>query len=413
MNQVTNPSSSQTASRRWGYVAAGFVINLCLGSVYSWSVFRKPIEELFRVGATQSGLPYLLLLAVFALFMPITGSLLERYGPKAIGVVGGLIVGGGWMLSAFSSSIGVLSLTYGVITGIGVGVAYGGPITVATKWFPDRKGLAVGLTLAGFGLSAMITAPLMRRLIVLFGPLKTFGLLGVIFLILIVGCSLFLRFPARDRVGPGGELRPGKTGTAVDLAPRAMLTKPSFYGLWSCYVIGTLAGLMAIGIASPCGQEIVCLSPGAAASCISIFALFNGAGRPFFGWLTDRLTPQKAAIVSFVVIFAASAGMLNACPGRIGLYIVSFSLFWLALGGWLAIAPTAAAIFFGSRHYARNYGWVFTAYGVGAVAGTLMSGRLRDLLGSYRYAFYPTAVLALVGIVLAVILLKAPRRQDD
>jgi OFA family oxalate/formate antiporter-like MFS transporter len=398
-------------SGRWIFVVLGLIINLCLGSVYSWSVFRKPLEQLLDITATQSGLPYVLLLAFFAAFMPITGGFLDRRGPRIVGVIGGVLVGAGWVLSRFAPNINVLAVTYGVITGIGVGVAYGGPIAVAARWVPDRKGLAVGLTLVGFGLSAMITAPVMRSLIAARGPLDTFGIMGGVFLAIVVVAGLMLRFPPEGWRPAGYDPKKHRAVSRADLAPGEMFRTSSFYGLWICYIIGTLAGLMAIGISSPVGQEIIRLDAATAASLIAIFAVFNGIGRPLFGWLTDRITPRYAALISFIVILLCSGGMLLAGPGDTLIYAVSFAGFWLTLGGWLAIAPTAAASFFGSSHYARNYGWIFTAYGIGAIAGTLMSGRLRDMSGSYTSVFYPTAVLAVIGIIIGLTLLKPPKVQ--
>lgn len=401
----------QPEQGRWIFIVLGSFINLCLGSVYSYSIFRKPLEELFSVGATQSGLPYVLVLAFFALLMPVTGGFLEKLGPRTISIIGGAFVGAGWMLSRWAPGIGVLALTYGVITGAGVGIAYGGPITTATRWFPDKKGLAVGLSLAGFGVSAMITAPLMRMSIEKQGPLQTFLIFGIIFGALIILCSLLLKFPA-DGWSPAGWTPPvNQGGTAAQMKPWEMVKTKQFYGLWISYIIGTLAGLMAIGIASPVGQEVIQLNSATAASLVSVFAIFNGVGRPLFGWLTDRITPRNAAVLSFIIIFMASVGMLFAGASSTALYVACFCGFWLALGGWLAIAPASTATFFGSKFYSKNYGFVFTAYGIGAVIGTLMSARLRDMLGSYVYAFYPTAALAVVGIFLSIFLLKTPDKQ--
>ena len=405
MTEVVKVLGSSPEKGRWILVALGLVINLCLGTIYSWSVFRKPLEDLFGCTATESGVPYMLFLAFFAILMPVAGRLLERYGPRRVTLLGGVVVGAGWILGSFSHNIPILAVTYGIIGGSGVGLAYGGPIAVSTRWFPDKKGLAVGLTLVGFGLSPLITAPLARMLINMHGPLQTLGTLGSVFLILIILLSLPLRFPPAGWKPTGW--KPKETlSTTIDANTSNMLRKPVFYGLWSCYVIGTLSGLMAIGISSQCGQEIIKIDPAMAATAVSIFAVFNGLGRPLFGWLTDRITPRYSAIISFLIILGASIGMLNAREGNLTLYMLSFFGFWLTLGGWLAIAPTSTATFFGTKHYTKNYGIVFTAYGAGAILGTMTSGMLKDVFGSYIYAFYPTAGLAVVGIIIASLLLR-------
>ncbi|MFW6238980.1 MAG: MFS transporter, partial [Halanaerobiales bacterium] len=268
----------------------------------------------------------------------------------------------------------------------------------------DKKGFVVGLTLLGFGLSPFITAPLAGKLIGLYGPLSTFKIMGLAFGIIITLLALPLRFPDRESFR-GGE---GDVSSIRALKTGEMLKTPVFYGLWGCYVIGTLIGLMAIAISSPVAEEVVRLSPGRAAMLVSLFAVFNGLGRPLFGWLTDEFSPARAAQISYILVILASVLMLTVGEGSILLFAVSFSLLWLNLGGWLAIAPTATGIYFGAQNYSKNYGYVFTAYGVGAILGTLLSGRVRDLLGSYIYAFYPTILLAIAGLIISHFLLQRP-----
>lgn len=384
---------------RWFLIPLGSMVLLCLGTVYSWSIFRKPLEDLFGISATQSVLPFTILLVLYAMLMPITGFYIDKIGVGKITAIGGVVTGIGYMLSSLATNITLLTITYGVIAGAGVGIAYGVPLTVSAKWFPDRKGLAVGLTAIGFGLSPLVTAPLAKTLIAAYGVLPTFTILGISLTAIILVISMFLKLP------PVGWQPP--TGTAKGIKEitqdkrRELLKSPSFYVLWVCYTIGTFVGLSAIGISSPVAQEIIKLDATTAAITVSLFAVFNGIGRPLFGWLTDRLQPKGAAIISYVLILIASILMLNAREGEALTYLVAFSLFWLCLGGWLAIAPTATLILFAPEDYAKNYGMVFTAYGAGALLGTLAIGQIRDLFGSYTYAFYPTGTLAIIGIIIA------------
>ena len=402
-------NTQKAATKRWIFIPIGILIFMCLGTVYSWSVFRKPIEESLAINATQSGLPYMFFLFFYAVLMPIAGGFIDKYSPKLITIIGGLVVALGWFLSGFVGSIEILTITYGVIAGAGVGITYGVPIAVAAKWYPDKKGLAVGLTLLGFGLSPFLTAPLANYFVTAYGPLQTFKILGLAFAIIITLLALPLKFPGSQDLKQNQNSSETKPPSR-NIETKKMLKLPNFYGLWICYIIGTLIGLMAISITSPVAEEIINLKAGTAALMLSLFSIFNGLGRPLFGWLTDKYSPKKASMISYLLLILASILMLNAGEGNIILYIIAFSLFWLNLGGWLAIAPATTGIFFGAKNYSKNYGYVFTAYGVGAILGTLISGSLRDILGSYIYAFYPTIILALLGLILSYFLLLKPEK---
>jgi OFA family oxalate/formate antiporter-like MFS transporter len=397
---------------RWVLVALGLVINLCLGSIYSWSVFVGPLTSYFTgelgqlVTANDVLMPFSVFLACFALAMPFTGKYLERFGPRTIIIAGGLLTGLGWLLASFATEVQHLYVLYGVIGGLGVGITYNAPVTVAARWFPDRRGLAVGITLIGFGFSAFLTANIAGALIAATGVMDTFRIFGIAFMILIVLLALPQRFPPAGWM-PAGWAGPGAGAGAVCECDRAGMVRTSaFYGLWACYFIGCLAGLMAISIAKPVGTEVAGIEAGLATILVGFFAVFNGGGRPLFGALTDRLNPRNTAVVSFVLI--AGASLLMYAVAAPWAYIVSFAVLWGCLGGWLAIAPTATASYFGTCDYPRCYGVVFLAYGAGAIAGPQMAGFIREGTGSYLDVFPVVAALAIFGIAIACLLLKPP-----
>jgi OFA family oxalate/formate antiporter-like MFS transporter len=400
---------------RWAFVLAGLIMNLCLGTVYAWSVFRKPLQDYFstpevKITATQTLWPFMLFLAVFTVLMPITGRILQRgIHPRTLSIIGSVIVAAGWILSSHAPNISFLYWTYGLIAGAGVGIVYGIPIAVVTRWFPDMKGTALGITVLGFGVSALITAPMAVALIQTQGILPTFSYLGWFFLAALVLLSLVLQFPPTGWLPAGWKPAGGASGT-VDFTPSEVLKTASGWGLWLCFIIGSLSGIMAIGISSPVGQEIIKVDAATAAILVSFFAIFNGGGRPVFGWLTDAIGPSNAAALSAALVLLASLLMiLFASEGRIILFAFSFACFWAALGSWLAIAPATTAAFFGIKNSALNYGVIFSAYGIGAIAGGLIAGQARDMFGSYIYAFYATAGLAVVGIIVALTLMKPPK----
>lgn len=401
---------------RWVFVLIGLIMNVCLGTVYAWSVFRKPIAELFSqngetITAMQTLWPFMLFLGFFTFFMPISGKLVQKYSPRFLSLVGSVVVGCGWILSSFVSDITSLYLTYGVIAGAGVGIVYGLPIAVVARWFPDRKGLAVGATVLGFGVSALVTAPLAQSLIQSEGVLSAFYTLGTMFLLALVLLSLTLKFPPAGWQ-PAGWQGAASAANQKSFTTSEMVKSAAGLGLWLCFTIGSVAGLMAIGIASNVGQEVIKLDAATATGLVSLFAIFNGGGRPLFGWLTDKLRPAKAAALSLSLVVLASAAMIGlAGEGTVAVYVISFCAFWMGLGSWLAIAPTATLSFFGPKNYAPNYGWMFSAYGLGAIVAGLIAGNAKDMFGSYMYAFWVTGGLAALGVVLALILMKEPKKQ--
>lgn len=391
----------------WLLVATGFLVNLCLGAIYSFSVFRKPLEDLWRIGATQSGLPFMVFLAVFAVMMAVAGGLIRKWGPRKTSLLGSILVAAGWMGASLSPNIEVLTILYGVVGGAGVGIAYGCPIAVASAWFPGRSGLAIGLTVMGFGLSGLLMAPVLTSLIKTVGPLQAFLYSGAAFLVLLTALSLPLRFPSKEGAASAtGSTQAVGAQSGSDLRVSQMVRTTSFYALWFSYMVGCLAGLMAVGIASPFGIEVARLDATLAAFSISLFSVFNGFGRPVFGVITDRLGPRRSALLSFTMVFASSVTLYLFGEGNPLVYLVFFSVLWLNLGGWLAMAPTTTKIFFGAKYYSENYGLVFTAYGAGAIAGTFISGFLRDITGTYLSVLPVAAVLALVGSAVTLAGLK-------
>jgi MFS family permease len=306
---------------------------------------------------------------------------------------------------------------YGIIGGLGVGIAYGCPIAVSAAWFPDKRGLAVGLTVLGFGFSSALITQINKFLLAGgTGIMDIMKMFGIAFLILTIVLSLFLAFPPTGWCPRGWKPPVAKAGSAplANLTRSEMTKTSTFKGLWLCYTIGALAGLTAIGIAGPVGQDMLKnagFAPTAATALITTliipFALANGVGRPIFGTLTEKLNPRNTALVTYVLILVACL-LLYTNYASTTAYEVGFFLLWGCLGGWLAIGPTATATYFGTKDYARNYGLVFTAYGAGAVIGGIISAQAKDLLGAYQPFFLIVAVLAIVGMVVAFTLMKPP-----
>lgn len=384
---------------RWLYIAKGFLIMLMLGTVYSWSVFRQPLESLYGIGTALSGLPYMVALMSYALLMMLTGRVMHKYEPRHLIHFGAALVALGWGLSAIAPNILALTLTYGLITGSGVGIVYGVPMAIAAQWYPDRKGLAVGLVLVGFGLSPLITAPLARWLVDQGGVQTTFLVLGLVFGILLFLLGLGMKMPDTHKGHSQGQ--------GQGQAPR--MTK-SLWALYINFLLGTLIGLTLIGKTSTIGLAMLDSSASEMAIWVSVFALFNGVGRPIFGYLTDRTSPKTAMLLAYGLVILASITLLVPLPGvsKTLPFALAFGLYWMSLGAWLAIAPAATLKIVGIEAYSRTYGVIFTAYGIGAVLGTASAGVLLDWFGDYRLIIGSILGLGLIGSLWTYFNIKLP-----
>jgi MFS transporter, OFA family, oxalate/formate antiporter len=384
--------------KRWGYLILSIVIMLCLGTVYSWSIFRGYIEELYHIGTALSGLPYMASLAVYALSMCLIGKHIDKYNPRFIIIIGGILVGLGWILSASASNIYVLTITYGVVIGAGVGIAYGVPMTVIAKLFPEKKGLAVGLVLTGFGLSPLVTAPVASYLIINYGTRKSFWVLGISFGIIIpllaypFGHLYYREHHKLNKIS-------GVQSSVNGITTKDMIKTKNFKILYLNFIIGTMIGLMLIGITNSVGVQLIKLSTKNVTLFIALFAAFNGSGRPAFGSLIDKFSTKKAMLISYILIIVAALCMILANEGSVFLYSVAFSIFWFNLGGWLSIAPTSTLAMFGTKYFSQNFGVIFTGYGIGAIMGVLVSGLLLDYFQNYDVVFYFVIMLSSIGIV--------------
>lgn len=395
---------------RWLYVFAGMIANVLLGTIYSWSVFRKPLESACGWTCFESGVPFSVFLLFFAVCMPLSGKLLKMYGPRTVGLFGALLVGVGWVLAGISLnteySLWLVVLFYGVVAGSGVAMIYNTAITVSSNWVPERRGLAVGLTVLGFGISPLVTAPLANYLISGVGVVNTFLIIGTSYAAILLLISTLMVLPQSAPLGGQQRVSVERASSSNEFTPSMMIRSRYFVGLWLAYATGTLGGFIAIGQAARFGQEVVRLSPELAAMATGVFAVFNGLGRPLFGYMGDKMRVNIVASLSFVL--SIGAALMATQAGTLPLYLVSYSMLWLVFGGWLALAPKATSLFFGIQNLSVNYGIVFTAYGASALVGPTFASLLWDLFGDYSLVFMTVAVLSGVGLIISNLWLRPP-----
>lgn len=392
----------QLVGIRWIYLILGILIMLCLGTVYSWSVFRLSVENHYGISSFESGIPYFTSLFFYALSMLVSGKYLEKFKPSVLMVIGGLIVSLGWILSSLAPNVYILSITYGIVMGTGVGVVYGVILSLVAKWFTEKVGFAVGFTLIGFGLSPVLTAPIANYLVESNGVLNAFLILGISFAIILTSLSLPMKYPSRSL---SLEVTDDKNNT-INIKTIKMIKSKNFIGLYLSFLFGTIIGLTIISISGSVGIALISLSANQVALAISIFALFNGIGRPLFGWITDKFSYKNAMIISYVLMIIAATMMLTARAGDTIKYFIAFSILWLNLGGWLSIAPASTFKLFGSKNYSQNYGVVFTAYGIGAIIGVSISGLLLDIFNNHYLVYYFIIIICICGLFSSQLLIK-------
>lgn len=403
---------------RAAFLLLGFVMNIMLGTAYAWSVFTTPLIKNYGADSFTSMLPFALALAMFSIGMVFAGRLVDRKGPRRVAILGGLLLGGGYILSFLMDKTGfpmpTLTATYGIVAGLGLGFSYSPPIAVAVRWYPVRKGLASGLVVMGFGLSALFTAPLASYLIGATSVPTTFLILGVVFLAVLVSLGSLLTFPSADWQPPAEVVttaaKTRRTWKPVEeVSTRDMLHRRTFWSAWILYTLGTAGGFMIIGNAKPIAQQVGGVTDAIlATAAIQVLAVFNSMGRPLFGRAADVWTPNRALVLMYVVLLG-TMGLLSVAQGSswIPLY-AGIALTGMVFGGFLAVMPALSTLFFGAKNQAANYGWLFTGYGLGAIVALFAGGWIRNNWGSYVYTFYAGIALSLVGLALALVV-RPPR----
>ncbi|PTN11124.1 L-lactate MFS transporter [Nitrosomonas aestuarii] len=399
----------ESTGNRWLVVAGALIIQVCLGAIYSWSVFVIPLKEVFFYTTTQTQMIFSLALATFALVMIFAGRLQDKKGPRIVATLGGIVLGTGYLLASLTGgSFLLIALTVGIIGGAGIGLGYVCPIAACVKWFPDKRGMVTGLAVAGFGAGAWIFAKVASGFIDTYGILTSFMYLGVIFMVSVVlGAQLLRNPPAGWR--PAGWNPPesiSSTASVKDFEWRDMVRLRQFWMLWIMFVFGAAAGLLVIGILKPYGVHSG-LSAAAAANAVGVLALFNGAGRIVWGTVSDKIGRKNAMTLMFLLQGVMMFALIEMGSTELTLSVAAA---WVGFnfGGNLALFPTTTADFFGTTHVGINYGFMFTAYGVAGIAGPILAGGVFDLTGSYLWAFVPSGIACLIaaGISLG---LKSPR----
>jgi len=396
---------------RWGIAVAGIVMQIALGAVYAWSVFRVPLARQFEWSISEVTFTFTICIFVLGISSFFGGLWLNRKGPRIVALTGGFLYGLGVILASLSDhGLWWLYFSYGVIGGIGLGFSYIVPVAVLVKWFPDRRGLITGIAVGGFGAGALITAPVAEWLIRTVGVLNTFAWLGIAYLIMTVVAGYFMQNP------PVGWKPEGWMPTASQASQRSVkdytlgeaLRTWQWWALWLLLFLNTSAGISVISQEAPMFQELAKVSAVTAAGMVGVVSIGNALGRVFWAWASDLITRRA----TFLVMFALQAILFWFLPGISSVAALTIVAFVVPMcyGGGFGTMPAFTADYFGSKNVGPIYGLMLTAWGFASAFGPLLIAYLRETSGVYSGALHIIAGIMAISILLPIIV--HPPRPD-
>jgi len=400
------------SSNRWLIAAAGIVMQVALGAVYAWSVFRIPLTRAYGWSISQVTLTFELAILMLGLAAFAGGLWMKRTGPRRLAMVGGVGYGLGVILAGQAHGhLGLLYLTFGVLGGFGLGLCYIVPVATLIKWFPDKRGMITGLAVAGFGAGALVTAPVAQRLIGSVGLPATFGILGSAYLIAILGSAFFMKNPPEGYRPPGWQPAPAQRThpAAHDLELKEALHTWQWYALWAILFLNTMAGISIISQAAPMAQEIAGASAATAAGLVGIISIGNAAGRFLWAWFSDLIGRRQVFLIMFLIqaiMFLLLSRVHSFTALAASAFIVLF-----CYGGGFGTMPAYAADYFGSANVGSIYGLMLTAWGTAGVLGPSLFAGIRQRTGHYTMALDIVAGVMLLSAVLPFVI-RPPRTRS-
>ncbi len=396
---------------------AAVLMQLGLGAVYAWSIFRVPLSEHYGTGITAVNWAFFLTILLIGFAAFAAGQLMGRVGPRFVGVVGGVSYGVGVALAYFAqSSLVVLYLTYGVIAGIGLGLAYIIPIQVLPKWFPDRPGFATGMAVMGFGGGSALTVPVAAYLVPAVGLFGTFGILGLAYIVFVGGAAFFITNPPEGYSPAGHEPSEEESSQEEERTRdfRGTLSTWQWYALWAMLFLNVTAGLSIISDAKAIASELGGATATLASLFVVILAVANAGGRLGWATLSDYIGPRNVFLTMFLI--QAVLFVLIPLVGRdvfVLLTIFSFVIL-TCYGGGFSTMPTFVSAYFGSRNVGTIYGAMLTAWGLATLLGPLVLAISTDITGTYDLALYISAGIMLVSAAIPLFIKppEAPRESE-
>jgi MFS transporter, OFA family, oxalate/formate antiporter len=390
------------SKRRYLVAIGGILLHLMIGSVYAWSVFTGPIAK--QTGWALSSVTVAFSIAIFFLGMSAAfmGRLVERFGPRLTGTVAALLYGSGILLTGLAvqlESLPLLYIGYGVVGGLGLGAGYVTPVSTIIAWFPDKRGLATGMAIMGFGFAAMLTGPIAQNLIAGIGLVPTMYVLGIAYLLIMLTAAQVIRKPRKGEV-PAADIAKSVslTGTAMT-ANQAVKTR-SFRYLWLMFFINITCGIGLVAVASPMAQQQTGMSAATAAMMVGVVGLFNGFGRLAWATLSDLIGRPLTYTLIFTVDVAMLAGILVFSSPL--LFGIALCLIMSCYGAGFSVIPAYLGDVFGTKQLGAIHGYVLTAWAVAGVVGPTLLSLSDQYFHSYTYSLIFFVALELVAFILSI-----------
>jgi len=406
---------------RWLIVLAAMGIHISIGSVYAWSVYVKPIQLAMDWTLTDVTITFSVAIFFLGLSAALMGKFVESRGPRISAMVAAILFGLGTVGSGFAIAMEskvLLYITYGFLGGMGLGIGYISPVSMLVKWFPDRRGMATGLAIMGFGFASAISGPAIKVLIDMFDIPTTFYILGAIYFVLMFGAAQYMENPPEGYL-PENYSKAIAEGRVKPKEDLAFLTREEaiktarFYGLWIMLFINVTCGIAIISVASPLLQEVVGISALAAAAAVGFMGIFNGIGRIVWASASDYLTRP----IVFVIFFITQIIAFYLLTTVTSILIFQLLLFYIMMcyGGAFASIPAYIGDIFGTKQLGAIHGYILTAWALAGLIGPMIIAYVKDSTGSYvgtLYVFVGLFFVALIASVLMILNIKSIKQKN-
>ncbi len=391
---------------KWLIVLSAIGIHICIGSVYAWSVLTKPIMQAMGFTLQETTWTFSIAILFLGLSAGFLGSYVEKHGPRRSGLVSTIFFGIGMLGTAFAlsqHSLLLMYLFYGVIGGIGLGTGYITPVSTLVKWFPNNRGLATGLAIMGFGFASLIAGPVMQLLIAKYGLINNFIILGCVYMVIMTASSLYLEPPKVPAVAEvKAKLASLPENNQAQYTVNEAMKTWHFYALWWIFFTNITCGIGLLAVASPMAQEVIQMTPLAAASMVGIIGLLNGLGRIVWSTISDYIGRRNTYIMFFLLEIVAFYMLASVTDSF--LFQALIFLIITCYGGGFSCMPAYLSDLFGTKQLSAIHGRILTAWGLAGIAGPLLLSWIKETTNSYSITLYFFSGCFVISLLIAVIL---------